>query len=218
VYGIYYITFYKLHRVQQYIAMPAEENSVDNLISKIKDKSDKVRSEGWLSAPKAGAAAIKPLAAVTISGDSDLEVSRAAKRALWQIVHDFGRIESEGEQKAVLAEFQTLLADDWPDAFRREVLWMLSEIGDDSCVESVAAVFKTKRLIDDARCTLQRIPGDVSLAALQASLETVPNGYKNNIAHALRMRGIKTGLDKYPEENIIPSTPTSVKPTGTKST
>jgi hypothetical protein len=192
--------------------MPSDKLTVDNLIAKIKDKSDKVRSEGWLSAPKVGAEAVKPLAAMTISGDSDLEVARSAKRALWQIVHEFGRIESQDKRRAILNELQGLLGDDWPDAFRREVLWMLSEIGDGASVESIVGVLNTKRLIDDARCALQRIPGDESLAALKAALENVPNGYKNNIAHALRVRGVEPGKEKFPEENLIPTTPTTLKP------
>jgi hypothetical protein len=195
--------------------MPAEEFTVDNLIAKIKDKkSDKVRAEGWLSAAKVGAAAVKPLAAVTTSGDSDLEVARAAKRALWQIVHDFGRIDVEDQRKAVLNELQALLTDDWPDAFRREVLWMLSEIGGDSSVAPIAAVLKSRELLDDARCALQRIPGQSSLDALKAALDSVPKSYKNNIAHALRARGMEPDLEKYPQENLIPTKPTDVKPAG----
>ena len=34
--------------------MPPQEFTVDNLIAKIKDKSDKVRAEGWLSAAESG--------------------------------------------------------------------------------------------------------------------------------------------------------------------
>jgi HEAT repeat protein len=196
--------------------MPSENNTVDNLIAKLKDKNPKVRAEGWLSASKVGAPAIKPLAAVTTSGDSDLEVARSAKRALWQIVHGFGLIHDEAQRKAVLNEFQSLLTDEWPDVFRREVLWMLSEIGDDSSVEPIKGMMKIRRLIDDARCALQRIPGEESLVALQDALNSVPNGYKNNIAHALRARGVQSGLEKYPEENLIPTTPTNVKPEGKK--
>jgi HEAT repeat protein len=194
--------------------MPAEEFTVDSLIAKIKDKSDKVRSEGWLNAGKVGAQAVKPLAAVTTSGDSDLEVARAAKRALWQIVHEAGRPNAEGQRPALLVELQALLTDKWPDALRREVLWMLSEIGDDSSVEPIMAVIKNTDLLDDARCALERIPGDASLAALKAALETVPDDYKPNIAHALRVRGVEPGREKYPPQNLIPSKQTALKPAG----
>ncbi len=196
--------------------MPAEEFTVDALIAKIKDKNDKVRSEGWLNAGKVGAAAVKPLAAVTISGDSDLEVARAAKRALWQIVHEAGRPGAKEQRDAVLSELDALLSDDWPDAFRREVLWMLSEIGADSSVEPIAAVMKNNELLDDARCALERIPGDASLAALRAALDSVPNGYKSNIAHALRVRGVEPGREKYPSQKLIPTKQTNIKAGGRK--
>jgi hypothetical protein len=196
--------------------MPSEEFTVDNLIAKIKDKSDKVRAEGWMNAGKVGAAAIKPLASVTTSGDSDLEVARAAKKALWQIVHNFGRVDAEDQRKAILDKLQSLLTDDWPDAFRREVLWMLSEIGNDSSVEPIAAVLKSRELLDDARCALQRIPGETSLTALKDALESVPKAYKNNIVHALRVRGVEQGLENYPEENLIPTKSTDIKPAARK--
>jgi HEAT repeat protein len=117
-------------------------DDVDNLIAKLKDKSEKVRAETWLNAAKVGAPAIKPLAAVMTSGESDLEVARAAKHALWSIVSGFGRIESEDQRKSILDALHSLMTDDWPDAFRREVLWMLSEIGDDSSVSSIVSVLK----------------------------------------------------------------------------
>jgi hypothetical protein len=196
--------------------MKSEELTVDSLIAKIKDKSDKVRSEGWLSAGKVGAPAVKPLAAVTTSGDSDLEVARAAKRALWQIVYDFGRTDGDNQSSAVLTELQALLADEWPDAFRREVLWMLSEIGDDSSVEPITKVLKNTELLDDARCALERIPGEESLNALKAALDSVPNAYKPNIAQALRVRGVEPGQEKYPPQELIPSKQTGVKPAGRK--
>ena len=63
------------------IASAAERKAVDELITRIKDKSDKVRTEAWLSAGEAGAPAVKPLAKVMT--DEDLEVARAAKRGLW---------------------------------------------------------------------------------------------------------------------------------------
>jgi hypothetical protein len=198
--------------------MQPEELTVDNLIAKIKDKSDKVRAEGWLNAWKVGAPAIKPLAAVTTSGDSNLEVARSAKRALWQIVNHFGRIEAEDKRKTILAELQALLTDEWPDAFRRDVLWMLSEIGDASSVEPISEVLKNRELLDDARCALQRIPGDVSLAALKAALESVPNRYKNHIAHALRVRGVEVDMATYPDQNLIPTKPIGPKPEVKKTT
>ncbi|HUT44918.1 MAG TPA: hypothetical protein VMX36_01485, partial [Sedimentisphaerales bacterium] len=70
-------------------ASTAQAQGVDELIAGIKDSSDKVRTEAWLDAGPVGAPAVKPLAKVMT--DDDLEVARAAKRALWQIVRYTGR-------------------------------------------------------------------------------------------------------------------------------
>jgi len=70
-------------------ANAARNKGVRQLIAQIKDGSDKVRTEAWLGAGDVGAPAVKPLAEVMT--DSDLEVARAAKRALWKIVRHTGR-------------------------------------------------------------------------------------------------------------------------------
>ena len=61
-------------------ANAAESEAVDELIAKIKDKSDKVRAEAWLNAGEVGASAVKPLA--TVMRDKELEVARAAMGGL----------------------------------------------------------------------------------------------------------------------------------------
>ena len=58
----------------------AQGQGVDELIAGIKSDSDKVRTEAWQSAGEVGAPAVKPLAEVMT--DDNLEVARAAKRAL----------------------------------------------------------------------------------------------------------------------------------------
>jgi hypothetical protein len=184
--------------------MPNESLTVDALIAKIKDRSDKVRAEGWSNAGKAGAAAVKPLAAVMTSGEVDLEVARAARRALWRIVHYAGRPGGEKECAEVLQEFQGLLADAWPEALRREVLWMLSEIGNAENVPAMAACLKSSELLEDTRCALTRIPGEESLAALKEALLTVPEKYRNNIAQSLRARGVELGEDRFPSQKLVP--------------
>jgi hypothetical protein len=184
--------------------MQTEPLTVDALIAMIKDRSDKVRAEGWAQAGKVGAAAVKPLAAVMTSGDADREVALAARRALWQIVHNVGRPGAEKQCTGVLPEFHGLLADAWPEALRREVLWMLSEIGGAESVTAVAACLKSSELLEDARCALERIPGEESLAALKEALITVAEKYRNNIAQSLRARGVKLSADLYPNEKLVP--------------
>jgi HEAT repeat protein len=189
-------------------ANAAESEAVNKLIAKIKDKSDKVRAEAWLSAGEVGAPAVRPLAAVMT--DKDLEVARAAKRGLWKIVRYVGRPGAGSEKRAVTAELIALLSDNQPTPVRREVLWMLSEIGQNKAVEAVASLLSNSELREDARMVLQRIPGRKSIAALRAGLKAAPRNFKINIAQSLRQRGVRVrGL---PCVKLVPTKKTNVKP------
>ena len=186
----------------------ARNKAVDELIAKIKDKSDKVRAEAWLGAGEVGAAAVKPLAAVM--REEELEVARAAKRGLWKIVRHVGRPRAGGEKRTVTAELIALLSDNQPVSVRREVLWMLSEIGRSKSVEAIATLLSSKELREDARMVLERIPGRKSIAALRAGLKAAPEDFKLNIAQSLRKRGVK--VRGYPCVKLVPTKKTSVKP------
>jgi len=181
---------------------------VDELIAGIKDGSDKVRTEAWQSAGEVGAPAVKPLAKVMT--DNDLEVARAAKRALWKIVRHTGRPGANLERRAVETELVGLLGDDQPVAVRREVLWMLSEIGARRSIEAIAGLLKNEDLREDARMALERIPNRRSLAALKAGFEAAPEDFKPNIAQSLRKRGEEVA--GYPCKKLVPTKKTDVKP------
>ena len=184
--------------------------NTNTLISKIKDKDERVRTEGWLGAGAVGAPAVKPLA--TVMTDGDLEIARAAKRGLWRIVRHVGRPGADDEKKAVVAELIALLGGDQPAPVRREVLWMLSEIGGDESVPSVAALLTDKDLREDARMALQRIPGGASLAALKSALASAGDDFKPNLAQSLRQRG--QTVAGIPCQKLTPTKKTAVKPVG----
>jgi len=186
----------------------AQEKAVDELIARLKDKNDRVRGEALLSAGKFGAPAVKPLAKVM--ADEDVEVVRAAKRALWKIVRHAGRPRARDERRAITSELIGLLGDDQPTSVRREVLWMLSEIAQRRFVSEIAVLLSNKELREDARMVLERIPGRQSLAALEDGLKAAPKGFKLNIAQSLRQRGVKvSGL---PCVKLVPTKKTNVKP------
>lgn len=140
------------------------------------------------------------------------ERARSGKRDLWKLVRHAGRPGADDERASLVVALADLLRDDQSTALRREVLWMLSEIGDDDCVDPMAALLKHPELREDARMTLERIPGDVSLAALKAGLESAPEDFQLNIAQSLRARGIEVaGL---PCVKLKPTKSTQVKPVG----
>ena len=181
----------------------AKGKAMDELITKLKDKNDKVRAEALLSAGQAGAPAVKPLAKVM--ADKDIEVSRAGKRALWKIVRHVGRPGADNEKRAVVAKLGELLGVGQPVSVRREVLWMLSEICGSESVDAIAALLPVEDLREDARMVLERIPGRESLDALKGELKVASNDFKLNIAQSLRKRGVR--IRRLNCVKLVPSKP-----------
>ncbi len=189
-------------------ASTAKAQGADELIAGIKSDSDKVRTEAWQSAGEVGAPAVKPLAEVMT--DDNLEVARAAKRALWKIGRHTGRPKANKERRAVETELTGLLGRKQPVAVRREVLWMLSEIGARVSIKPIAGLMRNKDLREDARMALERIPGKRAVTTLKAAFEKAPEDFKPNIAQSLRKRGEEVA--GYPCQKLVPKKKTDVKP------
>ena len=135
-------------------ASTAQAQGVDELIAGIKSGSAEKRTKAWQSAGEVGAPAVKPLA--TVMTDDNLEVARAAKRALWKIVRHTGRPKANKEKRAVEKELTGLLGRKQPVAVRREVLWMLSEIGARNSIKPIARLMRNEDLREDARMEIGR--------------------------------------------------------------
>jgi hypothetical protein len=58
---------------------------------------------------------------------------------------------------------------------------------------------------------LERIPGEESLAALRAGIETLPEDFRLNIAQSLRKRGVHVDPKRYPCQKMVPTRKTNVK-------
>jgi HEAT repeat protein len=181
-------------------AAPAAAAAAADLVTRIRSQDDDVRGDAWQKAGPAGAPAVQPLAALLT--DSNFEVARSAKRAMWQIVHYAGRPEANAEAKAVETALIPLLKHSAP-VVRREALWMLSEVGSDAAVVPMAALLADAALREDARCALQRIPGDKSLQALRDGLKSAPEDFRHALAESLRKRGEK--VDGYPSRKLVPT-------------
>ena len=176
--------------------------NLESLLQKIQSNDPNTRTEGWLGAGEVGAPALKPLAELTVKGE--LEVGRAAQRAMWKIVRHVGHPAAAAEQKqTVIAELTDLLAKERPPAVRREVLWMLSEIAGDEAVDRIASILDDNELREDARMVLDRIPGQKSLAALQAALARTSDDFKHNLAQSLRHRGVE--VPDVPCRKLVPT-------------
>jgi HEAT repeat protein len=113
-------------------------------------------------------------------------VARAASRALAKIVHYAGRPGTGVQRKEVAAALIAALCAGQPAGVRRELVWLLSEVGDDEAVPPVAALLSDPELRDDARMVLERLPGIKATAALKAALPQAPEDFKPSLAHGLR--------------------------------
>ncbi len=122
--------------------------------------------------------------------NENFETARTGKRGLWRIVHLIGRPGAEKEKKKVIYKLISLLKGNLTVNVKREILWMLSEIGGDESVKPVAEFLSNKDMQEDSRMVLERIPGEISLKALQAALRKAPKEFKLNIIQSLRKRGI----------------------------
>jgi HEAT repeat protein len=187
--------------------LAAAAASVDDLIAKIKDQDDAVGGPAWQGAGSCGAPAVKPLAGVM--ANADLEIARAAKRALWKVVRHAGRPGATKEAKAVAAELIALLASS-PTIVRREALWTLSEIGGDEAVAPMAALLSDKEVREDARCALMRLPGRKTTTALKSAFAGAPEEFKFALAESLRQRSEK--VKGYPSQKLVPTRQTTVAP------
>jgi HEAT repeat protein len=180
----------------------ADAPAVPDLIARITSTNDAVRGPAWQGAGPSGAPAVPELARVM--ANPDFEIARAAKRALWQVVHYAGRPGAGAEATAVADALLPLLKTA-PNAVRRELLWMLSEIAGESAVPGMAALLGDAELREDARCSLQRIPGTAAVAALKQALGSAPEEFKYALAESLRARGEK--VDGYPSRKLVPTRP-----------
>jgi HEAT repeat protein len=182
-------------------AAKKKNRGVNRLIAKIESSDAETRTNAWQSAGDIGAPAVQPLALVMT--DDDLEVARAAKRAMWQIVRHTGRPGAVNAKKAVVGKLCGLLGADQPVSVRREVVWMLSEIGGMASIRPLAELLSNKYLREDARCALERIPIKRAVQALKAGFEVAPEDFKPNLAQSLRKRGVK--VEGYPCVKLVPA-------------
>ncbi len=173
----------------------------------MRGENDDARTEAWQQAGPLGARAVAPLTDL-LAHDAP-EVARAAHKALRRIVHHAGRPGApSSERVAVSRALADQLAVQSQEGVRRNLIWLLSEIGGDEVVPALTALLSNPALRDDARMALERIPGRKSLAALQKALAAAPPDFRPNLAHALRVRGRKTS--GVPDLRLVPTKSTTV--------
>jgi hypothetical protein len=189
-----------------------EPLTLEVLLKNIQSSDDSIRAAARDGAGPVGAKAIAPLAKIAIA--AELEIARAARQAIQKIVYHSGRPSADAEAKAVAAELVALLTTQQPAQFLRDVLWMTWQIAGEEAVEPVAVLLKSAELREDARMALERLPGDKAVAALRAAVISAPEDFKPNLAHSLRVRGVK--MPGVPDLRLVPTKKTTVRPAAPK--
>jgi hypothetical protein len=187
-------------------ALAAEPPAVKDLIDKVSSPDDKIRGPAWQGAGPVGAPAIGALADLMMH--TNFEIARCARRAIERIVRHAGRPGANSERQAVAAELLKLVQHRSVEV-RRHALWMLSEIGDDASVPTMALALGDAEVREAARCALERIPGAPASAALRQALGSGPEAFQEAVAHSLRVRGEK--VEGHPSKKLVPTKSTSVK-------
>lgn len=185
----------------------AQNAALQALLEGIQSSDEQVRTAAWRSAGEAGAAAVPGLAQLT--EHQDLEVARAARRGLWQVVRQAGNPRTETVRQAVEAGLLELLNSNSSPALQHELQWMLSEIGGDAAVAPIAALLEQEALREDARMALERIPGKKARVALKKAFDDAPGDIKPALAVSLRNHGGKA--PGVPDDKLRPVRPTSVQ-------
>jgi len=187
-----------------------DELNLDTLLKSIQSSDDNERANARDRAGVVGAAAIAPLAKLAVEAEN-LEVARAANRAIQNIVYHAGRPGASAEAKAVTAELIALLGTKHAQ-FRRDVLWMIWQIGGEEAADPVARLLDDAETGDDARMCLERLPGARATELLRARLAAAPEAQRPAVAHSLRVRGAE--VVGYPSQKLTPTKKTTVKPVG----
>jgi HEAT repeat protein len=161
---------------------------VQALVKGLNDPSPDVRAEAWKTAGEAGAEAVAPLADLLAAQDP--EVSIAAAKALDNIADFVSRPGAQKGRPAVAAELAKLLDPAKAPVVRTTAVRLLALCGGDAEARAVANLLTDSdaTLADDARVTLQQMPGYLALRALMDAMPKVQPPMAANIATAFGQR------------------------------
>lgn len=188
-----------------------EELTVETLVKALQSSDPFARRDAWSAAGPVGPTALPALARLAAEGD--LEVARAANRAMWQIVRYAGAPGREMVRSAAVTALGELFSR-LPTQLARDVLWMLSEITQDWEIDQAigTALLLNPELGEDARMCLERIGGENAVAVLQAGYARTEGEFQAAIACSLRRLG--QDVPQPPCPKLQPRKSTSVRPVG----
>ncbi len=166
--------------------LAAAADELGDFIAAVGGADPTARANAWNTAANFGASAVPQLS--ELLGHENPEIAESALRALDRIVFHAGRPGSTDGAGVAAALAQQLQTPNTPFA-RREILYLLSLIATDAEIPAIVALLADESVGDDARMTLQRIPGDVASKALISALAVARGTTRLRIVDALAARG-----------------------------
>ena len=169
---------------------------LSEFLGRIQSDQGATRAEAVSQAGSAGADAVVPLGELSSANKGNASI--AAQWALKNIAAYAGRPGGTPEEKKAVAEaFTRLLDTKYTKVTRTLALELLSITGDAAVVPKIAALLgdTDPDVQDEARRSLQGIPGAASLQALIAALPKAEGRLKVAIINALGQRADPAGAD-----------------------
>jgi HEAT repeat protein len=166
---------------------PMPPAQLNQLLQNLRSENADVRFAAWRSAGPAGAAAIAPIA--DIMAATDKAAVRSATEALQRVTHYSARpAASKNERRAVALALLQVANSPRPRMVRAEALYQLGFVAEEGIVPALARLLDDKEVREDARMALERIPGTVSLRALEEALRRAPADFQPNLRQAINNR------------------------------
>lgn len=176
-------------------ARAASEAELNDFLGKINSEQGSVRVEAIRQVGPMGAQAVVPLG--KLAGGDHRDAAIAAQTALKHLAAYVGRPGAAEDKKSVAHYLTFLLDKDYSKVTRCLALELLSWTGDDAVVPQVAALLADPDadVRDEARRSLQAIPGQASLKALIDGMGKAEGRLKLAIIVALGQRAAPEAAD-----------------------
>ncbi len=166
-----------------------ETVSLKDWLDKLKSPDADVHNQAARAAGPWGAAAITPVAEMMASPDKG--VARAATQAMQHIAYYSTRPgASPLETQRVSEELWKAASTPRPRMIRSQALNLLGLIGSGSIVPWLARLLNDPEVREDARLSLERIPGPQAQRALELALRQAPLDFQPNLRQSLYNRSL----------------------------
>ena len=167
---------------------------VERLIQYIASDDANVRYRARAEAARVGAEAIPALG--QLLEDKRLEVARTASAAIERIVHHAGRPGAASERPPVTRALGALLSPQLKITTRIEILHRIAFVGGDDAVLIVAPYLddSERNVREQARLSLERIPGEAAVRALIKATETAREDERADLVFSLGKKRSRSSI------------------------